>query len=77
MHLYDTSSIAQHLKNHSCPTTEFQKILTDSTTILEKQNSKQKFLKPYLLEIKVPTSKKLFLKSVLMYSNVFSYCCHI
>ena len=32
MHLSDTSSIAQHLKNHSCPT----------TTILEHQNNKQK-----------------------------------
>ena len=27
MHLSDTSSIAQHLRKHSCPTTEFQKIL--------------------------------------------------
>ena len=42
MHLSDTSSIAQHLKKHSCPTTELQKILTDNTTILEHQNNKQK-----------------------------------
>ena len=42
MHLSNTSSIAQLLKKHSCPTTEFQKILTDKTTILEKQNSKQR-----------------------------------
>ena len=42
MYLSDTSSIAQHLKNHSCPTTELQKILTENTTILEHQNNKQK-----------------------------------
>ena len=38
----DTSSIAQHLKKHSCPTTQLRKILTDNTTILEHQNNKQK-----------------------------------
>ena len=42
MHLSDTSSIAQHLKKHSCPTTQQRKILTDNTTILEHQNNKQK-----------------------------------
>ena len=42
MHLSDTSSIAQHLKKHSCPKTELRKILTDNTTILEHQNNKQK-----------------------------------
>ena len=42
MHLSDTSSIAQHLKKHSCPTAQLQKILTDNTTILEHQNNKQK-----------------------------------
>ena len=42
MHLSDTSSIAQHLKKHSCPTTQLRKILTDNTTILEHQNDKQK-----------------------------------
>ena len=42
MHLSDTCSIAQHLKKHSCPTTESWKILTDNTTILEHQNNKQK-----------------------------------
>ena len=31
MHLSDTSSIAQHLKKHSCPTTQLRKILTDNT----------------------------------------------
>ena len=42
MHLSDTSSIAQHLKKYSCPTTEVWKILTENTTILEHQNNKQK-----------------------------------
>ena len=42
IHLSDTSSIAQHLKKHSCPTTQLRKILTDNTTILEHQNNKQK-----------------------------------
>ena len=42
MHLSDNSSLTQHLKKHSCPTTESQKILTESTTILECQNNKQK-----------------------------------
>ena len=41
MLLSDTSSIAQHLKKHSCPTTELRKILTKNT-ILEHQNNKQK-----------------------------------
>ena len=41
-HQSDTSSIAQHLKKHSCPTTELRKILTENTTILEHQNNKQK-----------------------------------
>ena len=42
MHLSDTSSIAQHLKKHPCPTTAFRKILTENTRILEQQNNKQK-----------------------------------
>ena len=42
IHLSDTRSIAQHLKKHSCPTTQLRKILTDNTTILEHQNNKQK-----------------------------------
>ena len=40
MHLSDTSSIAQHLKKHSSPTTELRKILTENT--IEHQNNKQK-----------------------------------
>ena len=52
MHLSDTSSIAQHLKKHSCPTTEFQKILTENTTLLEQQNNEQKLLILEALHIK-------------------------
>ena len=42
MHLSDTNSTAQHLKKHSCLTTQLRKILTDNTTIVEHQNDKQK-----------------------------------
>ena len=42
MHLFDTSSIAQHLKKHSCLTTQLRNILNNNTTILEHQNNKQK-----------------------------------
>ena len=42
MDLSNTSSIAQHLKKHSCPTIELRKILTENTTILEHQNNMQK-----------------------------------
>ena len=40
VHLSDTSSIAQHLKIRSCPTSEFRKILTENPMILEQQNNK-------------------------------------
>ena len=44
MHLSDTSSIAQHLQKHSCPTTQLRKNShrQHDTTILEHQNNKQK-----------------------------------
>ena len=42
MHLSDTSPITQHLKKHSCITTELRKILTDNTIILEHQNNNKK-----------------------------------
>ena len=42
MHFSDTSSMAQHLKRHSCHTTKFRKILTKNTTILQQKNCKQK-----------------------------------
>ena len=51
MHLSDTSSIAQPLKHHSCPTTQLRKILIDNT-ILEQQNNKQKLQILEVLHIK-------------------------
>ena len=42
MHLTDNSSIAQHLKTHSCPKTKFRKILNDNTTNIEIQTCKQR-----------------------------------
>ena len=75
MHLSDTSSIAQHLKKHSCPTTQLRKILTDNTTILEHQNNNKnfRFSKHYILETCNQHLIELIIKPVLMYLNVFSY----
>ena len=75
MHLSDTSSIAQHLKKHSCPTTELQKILIENTTILEQQNKKQKLQIFEALHIRNtnPNLTELILKPELMYLDVFSY----
>ena len=77
MHLSDTSSIAQHLKIHSWPKTEFQKILSENTTILEQQNNKQNYRFS-----KRSTSERNYLNSIesisnpeQMYLNVFRYCC--
>ena len=74
MHLSDTSSIAQHLKKHSCPTTQLRKILTDNTTILENQNNKKnyRFSKHYLLKTCNRHLIELIFKSVLMYLNVLA-----
>ena len=70
MHLSDTSSTAQHLKK----TTDFRKILTENTTILEQQNNKQKLqiLEFYILEIFNPNLIELILNPVLMYLSIFS-----
>ena len=57
MHLSDTSSIAQHLKKHSCSTDELWKILTDNTIILEQQNSKQRLQILEALHIKNKSPK--------------------
>ena len=73
MLLSDTSSIAQHLKNHSCPTTELWKILTESTTILKQQNNKQRLQILEALHIKNPNLTELILKPGLMLFNIFSY----
>ena len=73
IHLSDTSSIALHLKKHSCPTTELRKILTDNTTILEHQNNKQKIQIHHILETCNRHLIELIFKPVLMYLNVLSY----
>ena len=42
MHLSDTSSIAQHLKNIHAQQQNYGKFLPKTSTILEQQNNKQK-----------------------------------
>ena len=62
MHLSDTTSIAQHLKEKdSCPTRESRKILTENTTILDQQNNKQKLQILEALHIRniQPTLKRI------------------
>ena len=58
--LSDTSSIAQDLKKHSCPTIQLWKILTNNT-ILEHQNNKQKLqiLKALHIRNMQPTLNKI------------------
>ena len=73
MHLSDTSSIAQHLKKHSCPTTQLRKILTDNTTILKIINKNFRFSKHSILETCNQHLIELIIKPVLTYLNVFSY----
>ena len=69
----DTSSIAQHLKKHSCPTTELQKILTENT-IFEQQNNGQKLqILEALFGTYNPNLTELILNPVLIHLNVFSY----
>ena len=75
------SFIAQHLKKDSCPTTEFQEILTENITTLEQENNKQKLQIRKALHIRNIQPKlnrilNLILNilnfPVLMYLNVFS-----
>ena len=82
MHLSDTSSIAQHLKKHSCPTTQLRKILIDNTTILEHQNNKQKLqildalhirnMQPTLNRINFQTSANV-LKCLLLLTLIIEF----
>ena len=70
MHICNTSFIWQHLKKHSYTTTDLRKILTESTTILEQQNNKQKLqilealrirnIQPKLNRINFETSANVF-----------------
>ena len=59
MHLSDTSSIAQHLKRHSCPTTQLRKILTDNTTILDHQNNKLQILEALYIRNRQPALNRI------------------
>ena len=68
MHLFDTSSIAQHIKKYSSPTTGILKILTENATILKHQNDKQNLQILEALHIRnlQPNLKELNFKQVLM-----------
>ena len=74
MHLSDKSSIAQHLKKLSCPTTELRNILTDIATILEHQNNKEKLQILEALHIRnmQPKISRINFQTSVMYLNVFS-----
>ena len=63
-HLSDTSSIAQHLKNIPVQTLNFGKFLL-KTTILEKQNHKQKLqiLEVFHIRMKQPKLNKINFES--------------
>ena len=75
MHLLDTCSIAQHLKNHSFPTTEFRKILTDENNNIANKN--YKFLRRSISEWKNPNSIKSISNLVLMHLNIFRYSIYL
>ena len=72
LHLSDTSSITQDLKKHSCPSTEFRKILTENNDI-RTTSKNYRFSRRYILEIYNPNWIELILNVELMYLNVFSY----
>ena len=77
MDLSDTSSTGQHLKKHSCPTTEFLKILPKTQQYYSNKitNKNYRFSKLTTLETNIQNSIELILNPVLMYSNVFSCRC--
>ena len=66
MHLSDTSSIAQHLKNIHAQQQNYRKFLP-------KTQQYSRFLRHYILETYNPNLIELILKPVLMYLNIFSY----
>ena len=66
MHLSDTSSIAQHIKKHSCPTTQ-------QYSNIKIINKNFRFSKHYILETCNRHLIELIFKPVLTYLNVFSY----
>ena len=75
MHLSDTSSIAQHLKKHSCPTTQIRKFspTTQQYYNIKIINKNFRFSNHYISEMCSRHLIELIFKPVLMYLNVFSY----
>ena len=75
MHLSDTSSIAQHLKKHSCPKTQLRKFspTTQQYSNIKIINKNFRFSKHYILETCNQHLIELIFKPVLTYLNVFSY----
>ena len=53
MHLYDSSSIALHLKNHSHPKSKFLKIVVEITTIIAHEINKRPLQILETLHIKI------------------------
>ena len=81
MHLFETTSIAQHLKTF-LSNNWIWKILTDNTTIFEHQNSKKKkkiykYSNLFILETNILNSIELILNPVQMNSYVFRCCCYL
>ena len=77
VHLSDTSSIAQHIKeNIPVPKLSFEKFLPK--TILEQNTSKNyRFSKHSISERNYLNSTESISNPVLMNVNVFSYCCYL
>ena len=72
MHLFDTSSIAQHLKTFM-PNYEKFSPTTQQYSNIKIINKNFRFLKHYILETCNQHLIELIFKPVLMYLNVFSY----
>ena len=79
MHLSDTSSIVQHLKNFHAWQLNFGKFLpkTQEYPNYEITSKNYRFSKRYILEICNPNLIELILKTVLVYLNIFSYWCYL
>ena len=67
MHLSDTSSLAEHLKNIHTQQQNFWKFLLKTTI------KNYRFSRHYILEIYKPNLIELILKPMMIYLNAFSY----
>ena len=74
MHLSDTSSIAQHLKNIHAQKQNYGKLLpkTQQYYNIKITSKNSRFSRHYILETYNPNLTELILKPVLMYLNVFN-----